>query len=151
VPAHAQATTHWNNRLRTEAGLRADTYYFEVTSDTPRNSAGRATAISSPKFGLVFSATPKTKLYLNAGLGFHSNDARGTTIRVDPADGTTPVDRVDPLFGSRGFETGLRTSFLPGVVSTVSLGCPTSPPNSSSSATPAAPSPAEPRAAMASS
>ncbi len=63
----------------------------------------------------------KTEFYLNAGLGFHSNDARGTTIRVDPADGTTPVDRVNPLVRSRGFEGGLRTSFTPGLVSTVSL------------------------------
>ena len=119
--AFAHANTHWSDRLRTEAGLRADGYYFDVTSDTARNSGRRTAALLSPKFGLAFTVAPKTELYLNAGLGFHSNDARGTTIRVDPADGTTPVDRVDPLVRSRGFEAGLRTSVLPGLVSTVSL------------------------------
>jgi hypothetical protein len=119
--AFAQATTRWSERIRTDLGLRADAYYFDVASDTPRNSGRRTAALASPKFGLAFTVAPKTELYLNAGLGFHSNDARGTTIRVDPADGTTPVDRVDPLVRSRGFETGLRTSFLPGLVSTVSV------------------------------
>lgn len=119
--AFTQATTRWSERVRTHFGLRADAYHFDVTSDTPPNSGRRTAALLSPKFGLAFTVAPKTELYLNAGLGFHSNDARGTTIRVDPADGTTPVDRVDPLVRSRGFETGLRTSFLPGLVSTVSL------------------------------
>ena len=117
----AQASTRWSAHLRTDLGLRADGYYFDVTSDTPRNSGRRTAALASPKFGLVLGPWGKTEFYLNAGLGFHSNDARGTTIRVDPADGTTPVDRVNPLVRSRGFEGGLRTSFTPGLVSTVSL------------------------------
>jgi len=117
----AQASTRWSEHVRTAVGVRGDAYYFNVTSDTPRNSGRRTAALASPKFGLAFTVAPKTELYFNAGLGFHSNDARGTTIRVDPADGTTPVDRVDPLVRSRGFETGLRTSFVPGLVSTVSL------------------------------
>ena len=45
---------------------------------------------------------------MNAGRGFHSNDARGTTIRVDPTDGVTPVDRVDPLVAATGAEVGFR-------------------------------------------
>ena len=58
----------WSDRVRTDAGLRADAYYFDVTNDTPRNSARRAAAIASPKFGLAFTVAPKTELYLNAGL-----------------------------------------------------------------------------------
>jgi hypothetical protein len=57
----------------------------------------------------------------SAGYGFHSNDARGTTIRVDPADGVTPVERVTPLARSRGAEAGVRTAAIPGLVSSVSL------------------------------
>ena len=117
----AQASTRWSKHVRTDLGLRGDAYYFDVTSDTPRNSGRRTAALASPKFGLVLGPWSKTEFYLNAGLGFHSNDARGTTIRVDPADGTTPVDRVTPLVRSRGLEAGLRTSFTPGLVSTVSL------------------------------
>ena len=121
IGAFVSANTYWSERLRTDLGLRGDAYYFDVTSDTARNSGRRTAVLVSPKFSVAFTIAPKTELYLNAGLGFHSNDARGTTIRVDPADRVTPVDRVDPLVRSRGYETGLRTSFLPGLVSTVSL------------------------------
>ncbi|HWW87718.1 MAG TPA: TonB-dependent receptor, partial [Vicinamibacterales bacterium] len=58
-------------------------------------------------------------LYVNAGTGFHSNDARGTTIARDP-DGN-PVDRVTPLVRAKGAEVGLRTVAIPHVQSTVSL------------------------------
>ena len=45
---------------------------------------------------------------MNAGLGFHSNDARGATITVDPATGE-PADRVTPLVRAKGAEVGVRT------------------------------------------
>jgi len=63
--------------------------------------------------------TTSTELYLSGGFGFHSNDARGTTITVNPATGE-PASRVDPLVRSRGAETGLRTSLLNGLRTTVS-------------------------------
>ena len=40
-------------------------------------------------------------------LPFQANDARGTTINVDPGTGET-VDQVDPLVRSTGVEAGLR-------------------------------------------
>lgn len=113
--------TRWGDRLRTEAGLRADGYRFKVASDDPRNSGTQLDHIFSPKAGVVLGPWAKTEMYANAGYGFHSNDARGTTIRVDPADGVTPVDRVTPLARSRGAELGVRTSLAPGLVSTVSV------------------------------
>jgi hypothetical protein len=115
----ANATTRWSERVRTEAGLRADAYHFEVDSDNPLNSGDRTATIVSPKLGLVLGPWEKTEIYFNAGLGFHSNDARGATIRVDPVDGA-PIERVDPLVGSRGAEAGVRSSFMPGLVSTLS-------------------------------
>ncbi|HEX2855000.1 MAG TPA: TonB-dependent receptor [Opitutaceae bacterium] len=118
---YAKAATRWNSTLRTEAGLRGDVYHFDVESDNPVNSGTRRAAIASPKLNVVFGPWAKTEIYLSGGLGFHSNDARGTTIRIDPADGVTPVGRVNPLVRSRGFETGVRTSAMPGLVSTVSL------------------------------
>ncbi|MEO7597451.1 MAG: TonB-dependent receptor plug domain-containing protein [Opitutus sp.] len=118
---YAQATTHWSSRMRTDVGVRADAYQFQVDSDNSLNSGDRSAAMVSPKFGAVFGPWAKTEVYLNAGLGFHSNDARGATIRVDPTDGITPIDRVNPLVRSRGFEAGVRTSWVPGLVSTVSL------------------------------
>lgn len=118
---YAKTTTHWSDTLRTEVALRGDFYRFKVESDNPLNSGKRTAAIASPKLGLVFGPWMKTEIYWNGGLGFHSNDARGTTISVDPSDGVTPAHRVNPLVRSRGLETGIRTSAIPGVVSTVSF------------------------------
>ena len=59
---------------------------------------------------LVFGPWNETEFYLNAGFGFHSNDARGVTIAVDPNDGVTPADPVDPLVRTKGAEAGFRTS-----------------------------------------
>jgi len=113
--------TRWNEWLRSAVALRADGYRFDVASDQPLNSGRRSAGIVSPKAALVFGPWAKTDLYLNAGYGFHSNDARGTTIRVDPADGVTPADRVTPLVRSRGVELGLRTAAVHGLVSTFSV------------------------------
>jgi outer membrane receptor protein involved in Fe transport len=68
----------------------------------------------------VFSPADQTELYLSGGLSFHSNDARGTTITVDPVT-REPAEQVDPLVRSRGAEVGLRTSPLPGLRSTAAL------------------------------
>jgi hypothetical protein len=117
----AQATLHITDRLRATGGLRADGYAFDVDSSQPLNSGRRTAAIASPKLSLAFAPWRKTELYLDAGAGFHSNDARGAVIRVDPADGVTPVGRVNPLVRARSIEAGVRTAAIPGLVSTVSL------------------------------
>lgn len=61
-----------------------------------------------------------TEIYLNAGTGFHSNDARGTAITVDPVTGG-PATRVRPLVRAKGAELGLRTVRIRGLQSTVAL------------------------------
>ena len=76
--------------------------------DNRLNSGDGSDAIVSPKFGAVLGPWAGTELYVNAGMGFHSNDARGATIRVDPARGEF-VDRVTPLVRARGAEVGMRT------------------------------------------
>ena len=91
------------------AGLRADGYQFDVTATTRLNSGTVGTRLISPKFGAVFGPWAGTELYVNGGMGFHSNDARGAAIRVDPRSGE-PVDRVTPLVRARGAEFGLRTT-----------------------------------------
>jgi outer membrane cobalamin receptor len=63
----------------------------------------------------------ETELFFNAGKGFHSNDARGTTLRVDPIDRVTPTGRVDPLVEARSSEIGLRSAILPDAQVSVSL------------------------------
>lgn len=117
---HAEVASRWTTRLRTTAGLRGDVYRFDVTSRTiPGNSGAETDAIVSPKLGAAFAVTSALELYANAGLGFHSNDARGATIAIDPATGE-PATPVDPLVRSRGAELGLRFQPLPGWRSTVS-------------------------------
>lgn len=119
--AFVQNETRWRDWLRTEVGLRLDGYRFAVTSDDARNSGRRLADIASPKLGVAFGPWAKTEFYANAGFGFHSNDARGTTIRVDPADGVTPVEQVTPLVRSRGAELGVRTAAVHGLVSSLSV------------------------------
>jgi hypothetical protein len=100
--------------------MRGDVYRFDVRSDDPRNSGDRTAAIGSPKLSLIFGPWGSTEVYGSAGLGFHSNDARGTTQTIDPGTGA-PVDPVDPLVRSRGAEIGARSSPLAVWRSTLAL------------------------------
>ncbi len=120
VGLYAENTTEWTPWLRSIAGLRADVYRFRVDSDNPANSGRQRDQIVSPKLGLVFGPWNKTELYLNTGRGFHSNDARGVVQRVDPATGD-PVDPAVPLVRARSSEIGVRTEFIPGLQSSLSL------------------------------
>ena len=117
----AQNETRWTSWFRSIHGLRADAYDFDIDASLAANSGRASDQMVTPKLALIWGPWQKTELYLNYGHGFHSNDARGATITVDPADGTTPVQRVKPLVRTRGHEIGLRSEPLPGWRSTVSL------------------------------
>ncbi|MCG8370050.1 MAG: TonB-dependent receptor [Proteobacteria bacterium] len=105
---HAQAETRWNEKWRTLFGIRADYFDFSVRSNLPANSGDTDDAIVAPKLSVVYALNADSEMYLSAGRGFHSNDARGTTIRIDPNTGL-PAERVDPLVASTGAELGFRT------------------------------------------
>jgi outer membrane receptor protein involved in Fe transport len=117
---YAENTTAWTTWFRTVAGLRGDTYRFKVASDNPLNSGSVSASIASPKLALIFGPWAKTEFYVNAGTGFHSNDARGANITVDPKTGDA-ADRVTPLVRSKGFELGVRTEIVPGLQSALSV------------------------------
>ena len=117
---YAQNETRWTPTLRTLVGLRADALRFDVSSDRDINSGDTADLILSPKAGLALEPWAQTEVYFNAGFGFHSNDARGTVIAVDPASGD-PVDPVDPLVRTRAAEVGVRSSALSGLETTLAL------------------------------
>ena len=102
------AEVRLNDRLRATLGARADRYDFDVASDRPENSGQADDTSFAPKASLIYAASNRTELYASAGRGFHSNDARGTTITVDPAT-VDPAERVTPLVDSRSFEIGFRT------------------------------------------
>ena len=117
---NAENTTAWSSWFRTVTGLRGDTYRFKVASDNPLNSGTVSASIASPKVSLIFGPFAKTEFYGNAGTGFHSNDARGANITVDPKTGDA-ADRVTPLVRSKGLELGVRTEFIPGLQSSLSV------------------------------
>jgi len=106
---YVETQSRWRPWFRTTLGMRGDAFTFDVTSNRAENSGRRSAAIASPKASLVFAPSESTELYLSGGLGFHSNDARGTTITVDPTTGD-PAQRVDPLVRSRGAEIGVRAN-----------------------------------------
>jgi outer membrane cobalamin receptor len=119
--AYVENSTRWTEKFRTVAGVRGDFYRFKVNSDNSLNSGKAHDSIASPKLSLVFGPWAATEYYFNIGTGFHSNDARGTTIAVDPKAPEVAVDRVPPLARARGIEVGVRSEFIRGLQSSLSL------------------------------
>ncbi|MEO7338162.1 MAG: TonB-dependent receptor, partial [Caldimonas sp.] len=120
IGVYAENATRWLPWFRTVAGVRADTYRFKVTSDVDANSGKVTQSIANPKLDLIFGPWSKTEFYVNAGGGFHSNDARGTTLTVDPRTGD-PAVKVAALVRSKGLEVGVRTSIVPGLQTSLSV------------------------------
>ena len=107
----------WTEQLKTIIGARYDYYDFDVDSridsnvngvDLTDNGGHADDGLLSLKGSVIYTFNEQWEVYGSAGQGFHSNDARGTTIRVDPSDGSS-VDQVDPLVESFGYEVGLRS------------------------------------------
>jgi hypothetical protein len=99
--------------LRAQPGVRFDSYHFDVSANLPANSGTASAALVSPKLTLMFGPWNRTEYFLDFGQGFHSNDARGTTVSVEPNDGVTPVGRVTPLARATGAEAGVRSTLIP--------------------------------------
>ncbi|MCX7093347.1 MAG: TonB-dependent receptor [Methylobacter sp.] len=128
ISPYAENKTHWNDWLRTRLGVRFDGFRFNVAnSNIPDNNGNTTDGLVSPKFGIVFGPWADTEYYLNGGLGFHSNDARGVNIRVDPATGKSvdvdgnPIKPAVPLARTYGAEVGVRSNWIQGLQSTLSL------------------------------
>ncbi|MGR9105805.1 MAG: TonB-dependent receptor domain-containing protein [Gammaproteobacteria bacterium] len=125
--SYVENKTRWNDWLRSSVGLRLDGFRFTVDSNRPENSGTRYFGLVSPKGSVVFGPWARSEIYLNGGLGFHSNDARGVNARVDPATGLgsdadgNPVESATPLARTYGAEIGYRTTPLAGLQSTLAL------------------------------
>ncbi|MDY0743158.1 TonB-dependent receptor plug domain-containing protein [Paucibacter sp. R3-3] len=118
---YAQTAVELTPWLRSVVGLRADAANFSVDSlSNAANSGHSRDHRVSPKFSLIAGPWAKTEFFFNAGRGFHSNDARGTTATVDPKTGDA-VDKVPGLVASRGMELGARTEWIPGLQSSLAL------------------------------
>ena len=109
VGLYGENEVGWTPWLRTVAGLRADHFNAQVTSHRHAQNSGAAKASKlSPKLSLIFGPWQQTEFFINAGQGFHSNDARGTTAKVDPRTGRV-MDSAPGLVSSRGQELGVKS------------------------------------------
>jgi hydrogenase/urease accessory protein HupE len=118
---YVENKTRWLDWLRTSMGVRFDGFRFDVSgSNFSENNGERYDGIVSPKLGIIFGPWADTEFYLNGGLGYHSNDARGINTRIDPVSGET-VDRADPLVRTYSAEIGARTTWVKGLQSTLAV------------------------------
>ncbi|TFW15685.1 TonB-dependent receptor [Duganella callida] len=117
---YVENNTRWNADWRTVAGVRMDAYRFDVRSDLAANSGKADDHLLSPSASIIYGPWQTAELYANFGSGFHSNDARGATITIDPKTGDA-ANKVQPLVRSRGTEFGARTAWLPGLQTSLSL------------------------------
>jgi len=113
---YAENQLNWSDRFRSVLGARYEYFDFDVDSliesningvDLTGNSGQADDDKLSLKGSLIYTFNPEWEAYFSAGQGLHSNDARGATTVVDPADGSA-IEPVDPLVDSLGYEVGLR-------------------------------------------
>lgn len=108
---YGQSSVEWAPWGRTVVGLRVDQGRFRVDHLTGVGNSGSARqTLASPKLSLVLGPWKRTELFLNAGRGFHSNDARGVTAATDRAPG---------LAKAKGYEAGIRTEWVPGLQTSI--------------------------------
>ena len=96
-----------NDRLRATLGVRADHYRFDVDAQLTINGGKASKTNFLPKFGLAYEFSEFVELYANYGTGFHSNDVRGVTIRIDPVTQAS-VNPIDLFVDQVGYEIGAR-------------------------------------------
>jgi len=109
---YGENATRWTPWFKTVAGLRADQLQVDVSRATNLSEGAKTASMATPKLSLVFGPWGKTEYFVNAGQGFHSNDARGIVSAVDPAPA---------LVRSKGFELGLRSDIIPGLQTSLAL------------------------------
>lgn len=114
----------FSTRLRLQLGLRGDYFTFNVEDHLetgltdgglPHASGYRQQSILSPKASLVFSPARSLDLFLNAGSGFHSNDARNVVIgqrieelgKIFRRQGLNPAE-IDAALRERNFDPAQR-------------------------------------------
>ena len=121
VGLYYQNSVQWLKKFRTVTGIRSDYYWFDVNSHVQKENSGNSNdSITNPKLAAIFGPWVNTEFYFSYGSGFHSNDARGTTSRVDPKTGES-INPVHPLVRTTGYEVGVRSAIAPGLQATFSL------------------------------
>ncbi|MGF6528092.1 TonB-dependent receptor [Variovorax sp. PvP013] len=108
---YGQQLVNFSDRWRGYVGVRGDVLRYDVQGREAVYGAGNSgrgrDSLASPKLGMAYTLTPAHELYLNTGVGFHSNDVRGATITFDPQSGQA-AERVPALVKGRGSELSWR-------------------------------------------
>ncbi|MFZ0931304.1 MAG: TonB-dependent receptor [Syntrophobacteraceae bacterium] len=118
----------WLPWFRTVVGFREDfinfdsnnTFTYFTNGPNPADSGDRFESTPEPKLSLIFGPWAQTEFYLNGGMGFHTDDARGANTTEDPKTGQ-PVERALPIAQTEGAEVGVRTLAVPHLQSTLTL------------------------------
>ena len=109
---YAENHLKWTEWFRSVIGLRGDLFYWNVNANVAQNSGSPTAGMVSPKGSLIFGPWAKTELFISGGFGFHSNDVRAATEKVDPQY-NLPQPVVAPLEQAKGAEVGLRSAIVP--------------------------------------
>lgn len=102
-----QLQAELTDKISATAGIRYDYFDVNVESDLQANSGSANDGLANLKLALNYQINDQLESYISAGQGFHSNDARGATIAIDPQSGEE-AEPVDLLVQSEGVEIGLR-------------------------------------------
>ncbi len=90
VAPYFEDKINWLPWFRTVIGFREDfinfgnnnTFTFAANGPNPADSGDRFGFAPQPKLSLIFGPWAKTEFYLNGGMGFHTDDARGVNTYV---------------------------------------------------------------------
>lgn len=103
----AQSTLSVTDKFSTHIGGRYDYFSVDVNSNINENSGDASQGKFSLKAGATYLFSERFEGFINAGQGFHSNDARGATLRIDPVT-REPAEAVELIVPSKGAEIGVR-------------------------------------------
>ncbi len=113
--AYVQNTTRWNPWLRTVVGLREEDDWASDRSLTRDTHGSKTQTLLQPKGSLILGPWLQTEVYVSAGRGFHSDDAREVFQTVPFEGSVSPAFKASLLAASIGEEAGLRTNIIPKV------------------------------------
>ena len=116
LSGYGMTTVRFGDHLRAAGGLRIDHYQARDANAVGGLSANEQQTLIEPKGSLILGPWKQTELYLSAGRGFHSNDARAGTL----AD-VGSIARPPFLVRATGYEVGVRTSAIPHVQAAATL------------------------------
>lgn len=107
VALFAQSDLQLTESFRGHLGVRRDYLSVDVDSNLSQNSGDADDHMTNLKAGFSYQVSELIETYVNIGQGFHSNDARGATIAIDPTTAEI-AEPVDLFVRSEGAEIGIK-------------------------------------------